>query len=148
MTLDEGVKKYELSFMLKSDEAAESVSALLKNQGCEILERSQAQKMKLAYPIKKEVSALFLTVVVEILPEKISGLDHQLRLVPEILRFIIITPPVEKEDRSERPMRYSRGKPESPKRIDEPKDTPPSVPAEPEILTNELLEKKLEEILG
>lgn len=147
--MEEGSKKYEISLMLKSEEAAEIIFALVKNHGGEILETSSIQKIKLAYQIKKEVSALFLSTVARLAPEKISALDHDLRLLPGVLRFLIITPPIEKEERTERPERSIKPRPETYyKKLEEPKEPAITPPSEPEVLTNELLEKKLEEILG
>ncbi|MDP3956533.1 MAG: 30S ribosomal protein S6 [bacterium] len=146
--MEEESKKYEISLMLRSEEAAEAVFMLVKNQGGEVLETSPLQKIKLAYPIKKEVSALFLTMVARLAPEKVSALDQSFRLLPDALRFLIITPPILKEERSERPAHYTKPKSELHLKIEAPKESKPVAPAEPEVLTNELLEKKLEEILG
>lgn len=145
--MEEGSKKYEISLMLRSEEAAEAVFVLVKNQGGEVLETSPLQKIKLSYPIKKEVSAIFLTMVARLAPEKVSALDQSLRLLPDVLRFLIITPPIEKEERLERPERSPKPKPETSKKPEAAKESP-IFPPEPEVLTNELLEKKLEEILG
>jgi len=146
--MEEIHKKYEISLMLRSEEASESVSAFIKNQGGEILESSPLQKIKLAYPIKKEMNALFLSVVAKLEPEKILAVDQGLRLMPGVLRFLIITPPILKEERTERPARYGKPKSELPSKPEEPKEPRPAAPSEPAVLTNELLEKKLEEILG
>ena len=146
--MEEEAKKYEISLMLRAEEAAEAVFALVKSQGGEMLEKSPLQKVKLAYPIKKEVSAFFLSGVARLAPEKVLALDNGLRLLPDVLRFLIITPPIEKEERTERPAHYTKPKSEIPPKPEETKEPRPITPAEPEVLTNELLEKKLEEILG
>ncbi len=147
--MDEESKKYEISLMLKSEETAESVILLVKKYGGEVLETNPLQKIKLSYQIKKETNAFFLSMIVRLTPDKISALDQSLRLAPETMRFLIITPPIEKEERrDERLERSPRPyKPELSKKMEELK-VPPVMPTEPEVLTNELLEKELEKILG
>lgn len=141
-------KKYELSLMLKTEEAAESVLLLIKNQDGVVLEKSPIQKTKLSYPIKKENTAFFLSVIFSLLPEKISALDREMKLLRDVLRFLVITPPIVKEERSERLQRPVKPKPESSQKPEESRERAMTEEREPEVLTNELLEKKLEEILG
>lgn len=146
--METGFKKYEISLMLRSEEAAELVFALVKNQGGEMLETSPLQKIKLAYPIKKEMSAFFLSGVAQLMPANVLALNNGLRLLSGVLRFLIITPPILKEERTERPAHYVKPKSELPPKLEVPKEPKPVAPAEPEVLTNELLEKELEKILG
>jgi ribosomal protein S6 len=147
--MEETTKKYELSLMLRTEEAAEAVLVSIKNQGGDVLEKNPIQKVKLSYPIKKETNAFFLSLVLSLLPEKVLALDQELKLSEYVLRFLIITPPIAKEDRSERSERFMKPKPEmSPQKTEEIKTPIAPVASEPEVLTNELLEKKLEEILG
>ena len=141
-------KKYELSLMFKTEEAAESVLLLIKNQGGVVLEKGPIQKTKLAYQIKKENTAFFFSVIFSLLPEKIPALDRELKLLRDVLRFLVITPPIVKEERSERPPRSASPRPESSQKPEEPRERAMTEEREPEVLTNELLEKKLEEILG
>ncbi|HEY4523738.1 MAG TPA: 30S ribosomal protein S6 [Candidatus Paceibacterota bacterium] len=141
-------KKYELSLMLKTEEAVESVLLLIKNQDGVVLEKSLIQKAKLTYPIKKETNAFFFSVVLSLLPEKVLALDRELKLLRDVLRFLIITPPIVKEERSERPQRLVKPRPESSQKPEEYREHAVTKEKEPEVLTNELLEKKLEEILG
>jgi len=146
--MEEGFKKYEISLMLRSEEATEPVLALIKSYGGEVLEKDPLQKVRLSYPIKKETNAFFLVLVAVLAPEKISALDQSLRLITDVLRFLIITPPIEKEERrDERLERSPRPRADAPKKMEEIKEVP-VMPAEPEALTNELLEKELEKILG
>lgn len=147
--MEETTKKYELSLMLRSEEAAEAVLALIKNQSLEVVEKNPVQKVKLAYPIKKETNAFFLSLVLSLSPDKVLPLDQELRLSEHVLRFLIITPPIAKEDKSERSERFTKPRPDvSPQKTVETKAPVVSIAPEPEVLTNELLEKKLEEILG
>lgn len=147
---EEGVKKYEISLLLRSEEVAEPVLTALKNSGAVVEEKSQPAKIKLAYPIKKEVSAYFMCAVFSCAPEAVLKLQEELKHQPEILRFLVVTPPILKEERRDRDRNFSSKPRPSSEPIERPRreEEPRPQPQQPEIVSNELLEKKLEEILG
>ena len=144
ISMDEEIKKYEISVLLRAEESAEEVLQHLKRLGAEVVEHSAPAKVKLAYPIKKETTAYFMCVIFSAAPETVVGLQKETLLLPQVLRFLIVTPPIAKMVERERNSYPAKPKPEEPK---EQAPEPVKVSAEPEVLTNELLEKKLEEIL-
>ncbi len=135
-------RKYEIGFMLKTEDKS-VVSQSLTNRGFALLTENPLEKIQLAYPIRKESYAYFGYSHFEGDPAAIKNLKDDLKLNPEILRYLIITPPFIKKPAWRKPV--------SDRMLEETRFTPPAVkqdlPAESSILTNEALEKKIEEIL-
>ena len=126
------LKDYEISFLLAQENGAEDVLKLLKREGAEIIFEGQLKKITLAYKIKKQSEAYFGYLHFRISKDKVKSLENDLLTTSTILRFIIITPP------------FGRPKPE-------PKAKPRTAPAPPAQvgvpISNEALERKIEEIL-
>jgi len=129
-------RKYEIAIVLKTENAL-VISQSLTNRGFSVLTENPLEKVQLAYPIKKENYAFFSFAHFEGDPAAIKDLKNDLKLNPEVLRYLIITPPFIKKPawRKSAPTRLQ----------EETRFVPPS--AEEPILTNEALEKKIEEIL-
>lgn len=133
---------YEITFWLKEENPSVIKDLLLKNN-CEILEEKELKKMQLSYPIKKEKFAFFGVIKFSSYSEAIKNMEGALNLNQSILRYAIgnvnkkIESPENSEIRSQSPMRErSAYAGSSFKKKEE------------EILTNEGLEKKIEEILN
>lgn len=124
-------KKYEIAFLLKTEDNS-IISLALKKRGFNILAENTLVKIRLAYSIKKESYAYFGYCHFEAEPAAIKEFQVDFKLNPEILRYLLITPPFTKDFAK----KFAPEKSE--KKI--------SLPPEP-ILTNEALEKKIEEIL-
>jgi len=92
-------KQYEISFLLKGEGSSETVADLLKKSGMEIVSEGRINEIKLAYPIAKESSARFGCVVFSAFPEDIDELGKKMFFVKEVLRFLVITPPIAKNVR-------------------------------------------------
>lgn len=136
MEEEKAIKPYEVSFLLKNEEDAGLVVKKLSDHGVEIFNEGSLNYIRLTYPIKKEESAYFGYVRFKAAPEAIKSVSDSLELEPKILRFLIVTPPLEKT---------------IPRRLDfrrqadrgvELSGTAPKV----EPLSNAELEEKLEEI--
>lgn len=129
-------RKYEIAIVLKTENSS-VISQSLTNRGFSVLTENPLEKVQLAYPIKKENYAFFSFAHFEGDPAAIKDLKNDLKLNPEVLRYLIITPPFIKKPawRKSAPTRLQ----------EETMSVPPS--AEEPILTNEALEKKIEEIL-
>jgi ribosomal protein S6 len=135
--IEEGTKKeYELSYLAKTEEAAKGVAEVLKSQGAEVTTDSPASKINLTYKIKGESSAYFGCLHFSAAPADVKPIEDVFRLKSDILRILVITPP------------FLKNKPRmvAPR----PRTAKPSIvearPSEP--LSNEALEKKIEEILN
>lgn len=126
------LKDYEISFLLGQEKDAEDVLKLLKREEAEIIFEGTLKKIPLAYKIKKQNEAYFGYLHFRMSKDKIKSLEKDLLTASGVLRSLIITPP------------FVRSKPE-------PKARPRIAPAPPAQvgvpLSNEALERKIEEIL-
>ncbi|MDE2001574.1 MAG: 30S ribosomal protein S6 [Patescibacteria group bacterium] len=140
MAPETNTKEYEISFVVKTQDGASAVEGLLGQHRMNVLFKSPVTETRLAYPIKKHATAFFGYMHAAGLPEEVSGLVHDANLNPEILRILVVTPPVGKE----MPVRSLRGEKSAKKAVPE----SAAAPVQPAgALTNEALSEKLEEIL-
>lgn len=153
MVEETSAREYELTFLVRAEEAAPEVLSALKKHGAEVTNQGTLARQRLAYPIKKETQAVLGSLTFRLDPADIAALDHDLRFNSHILRFLLITPPVAKPqgivyERHLRPVRPAApspaGAPEGERRV---REAAPKRPEPSHGLSNEALEKKLEEIL-
>lgn len=141
---DQAKKKYEVSFLSKSESGAALVVGHLTGYGAEIVNEGNLSNMKLAYPINKQESAYFGCISCYMPTDSISKVHDAVRLDKEILRMLILSAPAARENidvQIRQPMTQGL-----PKKTQRPRmEKQESV--EKEALSNELLEEKLEEIL-
>ncbi len=152
-------KNYEIGFLAKSEEGREGLVKILKDRRFSIIDGGDFSQIKLAYPIKKENFAYFGYLYFFGNPEDIKELRSELKIFPKILRFIIISKPVIMEKNKEREEQQVVPEKVS---LEKPMPTinnlqPTTYNRQPVIeklekprsgsLSNEELEKKLEEIL-
>lgn len=129
-------KEYELSYLAKTEEAAKEIGEILKSQGAEITGDTPGVKINLAYKIKKEDSAYFGYFHFSAVPGSVKQIEDALKIKSDVLRVLLITPPfVKNKARTVAPRQ----------RISKP-IIPVEKPSAP--LSNEALEKKIEEILN
>jgi ribosomal protein S6 len=130
-------KQYELGFLVKEESEAPGVTSALKDMGAEVLLEGPVRKTALAYEIEKQNTALFGFVQFAMDPAAVKDLEAAFNMRPEILRFILVTPPA--SGSGERPPAETAG-PQRPGA--RPYEAKPQ-----STLSNEALEKKIEEIL-
>ncbi len=133
-------KEYELSFLLRSEEGISALQSVLSHFGYEVTSQSEIKRMVLAYPIKKETSALFGYVYFMAAPETVHNFMRELRLEPMVLRVLLINEPIK------RTLQY--GVEGTTPRDMTGKEEQQSTEKPADAVTNEDLEKKLEEILN
>jgi len=139
--MNEERKNYEIAFLVKSEEDQEGIIKILRNFQLPVIDGDRISKIKLAYPIKKENFAYSGYLHFSGSPQDIGNLTESLKNEPKILRFSVITQPIVKKDERRVVERVSsRQTQEAAPQL--PKKTPRT-----EALSNEALEKKLEEIL-
>lgn len=136
MSEDVQTKEYELSFWLKDEGGLSKIKSLMSQFSLAPTLVSETRKMPISYPIKKETSGFFGYIHFLGTPESVRSFTHDLQVENDCLRFFIsshlVKPSEEREAR--RPIVERK----APQR-EEPK------PAD--TITNEELERKLEEIL-
>jgi ribosomal protein S6 len=142
MTNEEKDKKeYELAVLVKNETDVAPIVALVGKHGAEGISEPRAKRLGLAYEIKKQNEAVFASFTFKAYGDGVKELESELNIRPDVLRFLIIaSPPVMEhststipphERQSSRPVRnsFTEAKPAS------------------RPLSNEALEKKIEEIL-
>lgn len=152
----ENNKNYEIGFLLKPEKDRQNLITSLINHQMSINKESQISRIKLAYPIKKENFAYFGSIYFSGNPENIKKLTEDLKHNSQILRFIIVSKPIY-ETSPEQPPPIPYFQSQKVKSISEEKlNYSESAESKkqllkksqkPEELSNEDLEKKLEEIL-
>ncbi|MDD5431198.1 MAG: 30S ribosomal protein S6 [Candidatus Pacebacteria bacterium] len=126
-------KPYEIAFLLDNPAVEETVADILKRYGADILRKAAAEEMRLAYEIGKRSSAFFGYIQFEAGPADIEKIKQTLKLNKSVLRSLIVSSFIEKQEQARQP--------EAKKRVSREEEAPKSA------LTNEALEEKLEEIL-
>lgn len=133
-------RDYELSFLLRNSEGAEAVLSILNQYGAEVFNKGSLSETRLAYPIKKQSQAVFGFVHFRAFPDAVDKLMQSLKLNPSVLRTLLVTPPLLKENRPVKQLSKS----DSDSVISESSE---KIVVKGGVLTNEALEEKLEEIL-
>jgi small subunit ribosomal protein S6 len=128
---------YEISFVLKEEDAS-PVKKIFSGHGAEIGSEEELRKIQLAYPMKKKEYGFFGSFRFEAGAEELKKIFSDLKLADGVLRYMVVRREEKKEESRER-SRVSQ--PAVYKKTEELKRHP-----EP-ALTNEELEKKIEEIL-
>jgi len=139
--MNEERKNYEIAFLVKSEEDQEGIIKILKNSQLPVIGEGRISKIKLAYPIKKENFAYSGYLHFSGSPQDIGNLTESLKNEPKILRFSVITQPIVKKDERRVVERASS------RQAQEVTPQLPKKTSVTEALSNEALEKKLEEIL-
>ncbi|MDO8504412.1 MAG: 30S ribosomal protein S6 [Candidatus Liptonbacteria bacterium] len=137
-------KQYEISFLLKEEGGAGTISKFIKDLGGALELEGPVAKITLAYPIEKEKQGYFGYFHFSLAPGEVKNLEHEMETNPEILRHLIITPPFKKV--APRP-RMDTGVRTISKAPVAPTSRQPEPARASETLTNEDLEKRIEEIL-
>jgi ribosomal protein S6 len=146
MTNEEKDKKeYELGALILREEELPGVLALLAEHHAEITSEARAKKLIFAYEVKGHNEGVFVSVTFKAYGDEVKALEHDLGLRNDVLRAIVVKLP----KLSARPVPAS-GAPSSAGGERPHTGRPAAEPraAAPKPLSNEALEKKLEEILG
>jgi ribosomal protein S6 len=146
MEVDDTRRAYEVSYLLRDEDASLVRTVVSKYEG-EVVREASPQKVRLAYPIGDAGYAFLGSVVFRVLPATLGRMERDLCSAESVLRCVVTAPYVRRESMP-RPFPQEEALPESgvqaPRRA-APDRTP--APTSPGVLTNEALEKKIEEIL-
>lgn len=99
----EGARQYEISFLALREGDKDAVQAAILGAQGEIVSEGRYAEIKLAYPVKKQTSAFFGSLVFSAAPEKAVEVEKTLKFSEGILRVLIITPPPRKPIRNYQP---------------------------------------------
>lgn len=142
-TEEKNIGAYEISFIQKSEEN-KTVADLLKSFGGEIIDERQMMKIRSAYPIKKEKFGFLGVIRFSMGRDAVNRFISSLKLNNDILRSMVGNVGVGEKEFIEKPQTGFRGRAQSKRsvvrrRYVDSQATP--------VLSNEALEKKIEEIL-
>ncbi len=146
--MEKEAKNYEIAFLARTeDDRAEIIKLIARHQIKLIDEAKEPTRIRLAYPIKKESSAFLNYFYFSALPEETQKLRGELNLNQKVLRFLIIARPKIQISAQTiaRPIRKTAPVKPRPTEISQERVVKRAEPAP--VLSNEALEKKLEEIL-
>ena len=137
-------KMYEIAVLVKEDGTINAIRSIIEKAGLSVSQQTEPKRLMLAYPIHKEHSADFVVMHCVAHGETtMPQMRKELEVEPSCLRFLVTTYDPSKQVRDERP---ATDKP-SGKMFDQ----APAPSSQPErkgdVVSNEELEKKLEEIL-
>ena len=147
MTNEEKDKKeYELGVLILREEDLPGVLALLAGHKAEMTSEARAKRLAMAYEIKGHKEGVFASVTFKAYGDEVKELEHDLGLRADVLRSLIIKlpKPALRVASATGPAMDGGAAPAD--RYQRPASEPR--PAAPKPLSNEALEKKLEEILG
>lgn len=91
------MKNYELTFLISPDlsdersaQSRDKIISLIKEEEGVLLEANILLKRNLAYPIQGKSEAYLASILFQLSPEKLSGLEKRLKEEKEIMRYIIL----------------------------------------------------------
>ncbi|MFA5099102.1 MAG: 30S ribosomal protein S6 [Candidatus Paceibacterota bacterium] len=150
--MSEETKNYEIGFLLKSEEDRKVVFGAIERAGFGLVNEGQISSIKLAYPIKKQNFAQFGYAYFSADPAKVEEFRKDLSMAPGVLRLTVFANPViktkEDEARAERAYFENEKSAEAQQEVQPAKERRQAAkPQKTEVLSNEDLEKRLEEIL-
>lgn len=139
--LEKENKIYEISFLVKTEEEISGVVDFVKNHKAEIISEPVAKNITLAYEIKKNKEAIFVYFKFKAAGEDAKLIENDLNLANLVIRFLIVILPkeVHSEPRKEHPVEDKKPKVVPAQHI--------QIKQSNASLSNEALEKKIEEIL-
>ncbi|MBI5221082.1 MAG: 30S ribosomal protein S6 [Candidatus Liptonbacteria bacterium] len=135
------VKEYELGFLLRAEEDKGKIAAVLKEHKVGVKSEGPLRRIALSYPIRKMTSAVFGFVRFQASPSTAKEIEKVLAIGDQALRSLLIKVPALTESRLPESGYQRRPRPTVPAPAPEKRLPPPGV------LSNEALEKKIEEIL-
>jgi ribosomal protein S6 len=145
MNEEKDQKVYEIALLLKGEEDLIKIPAFLRDRGAEPLSEGRAKKLALAYKIKGNTEAVFASSTFRASGEDAKKIERDLITNPLVIRsMVLIAPPV--SERPSAPLTFppqQRGRPTATRTS----SMADMKPAASRPLSNEALEKKIEEIL-
>ena len=136
------LKEYEIGVWVRKEEDLAAVRSFIEQHRGTCTADFQAKKLALAYPIKKENEAFFAFCRFSAEPADVKQLEHDLVTEPLVLRSLVVVP-FKMSHREAVGLSKKRSKQQD-------RPAPAAAPshAQPvQTLSNEALEKKIEEML-
>ena len=94
--LEKELKDYEVSFLGLTETTAQEVADILAKYKAQISTNGPVKQIEIAYPIKKHKTGFFSYFQFNVLPSIIKPFSDELSMKADILRFLVVTPPIKK----------------------------------------------------
>lgn len=140
---DRDKKDYELGVLVASEDDLAGVATLVRQHNAEALSNPRAKKLALAYEIEGKKEAVFAYWNFRAFGEDVKNMERDLNRKAEVMRSLILIAPAPSMEREMPPFTPMTRKPRTTRTSPPPQET--KIPSGP--LSNEALEKKIEEIL-
>lgn len=146
MDMTQETREYDCSLFATSNEGIDHVKRVIVDAGITIVQEIEPKEIRLAYPIAKHTAALFTVLRIAALPDRIAVIRKELDIIPGVLRAMITHAISSQASGVGFGVPAGTRKPSS--RSSDAEQSRPVKKRVPEAVTNEELEKKLEEILN
>ena len=83
---------YDPGLEVDMEKATARVEKILTDNGAEVTKTDNWGKRKLAYPIKKHESGIYVFYLVDIPAESVNKIEKTLNITDEVIRFLITRP--------------------------------------------------------
>lgn len=143
MDTEKDKKTYELAVLVKGEGELSAVAAMVGQHGGEMAGGFNPKRIAFAYPVEKQKDGIFAYGTFHAYPDGAKKLEESLRASQNVLRFLMLALRANANTAAQQPAAvppYRRVAPASRPFTAEPK-------AASHPLSNEALEKKIEEIL-
>ena len=84
------MNKYELTFLLPDETEVEALKTLLESLNGKITEEQKWGKRQLAYPMKKQFTAMYFTWMFDMDPKKLTELKKKLNFNETLYRYLLL----------------------------------------------------------
>ena len=101
------MNQYEIAILFDPDlevdldKATDKVEKIITDNGGKITNTDNWGKKKLAYPIKKHDSAVYVFYTAEVPGESVRKIESILNITDEVIRFLIVRPDLKKIAKAE-----------------------------------------------
>jgi small subunit ribosomal protein S6 len=92
---------YDPGLEVDMEKATARVEKILTDNGAEVTKTDNWGKRKLAYPIKKHESGIYVFYLVDIPAESVNKIEKTLNITDEVIRFLITRPDPKKAVKAE-----------------------------------------------
>ncbi|MEK7187661.1 MAG: 30S ribosomal protein S6 [Patescibacteria group bacterium] len=90
MDQDENIQHYEIAFLLKEEADLAALKEVLRAHGANTTFEGPMKKIALAYEIEKQTVALFSSIQFKAPTDQIESINHTLTLRKTVIRFLIV----------------------------------------------------------
>ncbi len=113
---------YDPGLEVDSQAATDRVEKIFLDNGGKIVNIDNWGKRKLAYPINKQETALYVFYTLELPNESVQKIENTLNITDEVIRFLITKPDLKAMAKAQKAKRTAQSDDETEAGVDENKD--------------------------